>query len=461
MKVKSVFLAVLFALVSTVPCAMENPPSDASAGVAASAAISGTSGTATTGSQSQPLIERIRTGVAAKGVDPDTPQGKLLVAFLAGLLSDPQSRAAMANAAGQIASLRPGERLRVLNATSDAMGATPADCEAWLTHGHDLFALARTLSPQAFQSEIEFMEILSRHRQSTSDEQYTTAELLDAEARLNAASLPGDLRDVAQPSPAQQCELLHTAIAAIDAMPEPLQQRASFEFVRVLAHQPTAVDTVLSDPEAYLDAMFDEQALPETIRGRLPADGSRPLPFRRLVIDGEWVSQIPGESGPIRDIYVNRHNNGVVSELLTPAGQPAKPEWANFILSDGFVELRQQSIWKLSVTPLAALSGDQGTAKADGPFAKGETIVIPQAQPQPDLTVSQQCTVGGSRPASTVFPSLSGVAVDMQCVSHAQTGEVTAENQDVWLPDYHVAFNMSWRIKGKAGHLVIHNITIE
>lgn len=460
MKANAAFLAVLFVFVSTTSCTTQNT----STGLSASAAVPNSTPDTMTGKERQPVIDTLQARVAAQGINPDSPQGRELVKFSAELARDSQARAAMGShdSPAPSRSLSADDRLRMLHAMNGAMNATPGDCEAWHAHSTDIFALARTLSPQAFQSAIEMAELSFLQRQPVRDERYTTAELLDADARLDAVPMPEDVRDPEHMSSAQKCKVSRTVVAVVDAMPQLLQRRVTFEFLQKISHRPLAVDTVLNEPQAYLDEIFDQRQLPEAMRRQLPADGSVRLPFRRFVVDGEWISQLPGESGLIRDTYINRRNDGVIAELLTSAGRPENADWADFILTYGIEDLRRQSVSKSKVTLLATMPDERAIAEAPTHFTEGSAIYVPLPQPQPDRSAfAQQCKVGGSRPASAVFPSLSGVAVDLQCATLTRAGKIIAEDQNVWLSDYHITFNLSWNVNGQTGHLVIHNITIE
>lgn len=455
MKARARFLAVLLATACTTSCSTLTKP----IGASTSAAIANsTPNTATSGHQ-QPAADSLRERVVAQGVDPESPQGKDLIAFLAELERNRETP--NQDKPISILALPADDRLRFLHDYNGAMNATPGDCEAY-AHSKNIFALARTLSPAAFQSEIDMVKVRWLRHQSAQAQQYTTAELVEADARLDAVPMPEDISAPGRSPHAQECEINKTAVAAVDAMPYPLQAQATFELIRKLSHQPIAVDSVLANPQDYLDEVFDERQLAKSIRDRLPADGSIQLPFRRLVVDGEWISQLPGESGPISDAFINRHGNGVIAEVLTSTGRPKQAGVADFILADGFRDLRLQMVEGNGyATPLATLTDEQAAMPAPTNFTAGSTVDIQLAQPQPDGSATEQCKVEGRRAASKVFASLSGVAFDLRCTSRTREGKIVGENQSIWLPDYYITLNMSWKIDGKAGHLVIHHISIE
>lgn len=460
MKARSIFFAVLFAVACTTSCSTLTNPTSAST----SAAIPKSTPDTATGGHPQPGTDSLRERVLSQGINPDSPQGKKLIAFLTDLARNRETRGASANHGKPVSilALSADERLHLLHELNGAMNSTPDDCEAWNAPSRDIFALARTLSPSAFQSAIEIDRLYSSVRQPVHAEQYTTAELVEADVRLHAVPMPKDITDPRHVSQAQQCEITGAAVAAIDAMPPPLQGQATIEYIRKLSHQPIAINVVLVKPDDYLDEVFDERQLAESVRDRLPADGSIPVPFRHLTIDGEWISHIPGESGPVSDTFINRHDNGVIAELLTSSGTTKGAAWADFILTYGLGDLRRQSIWGNGyATPLAAVPDEQAVVPTPTHFAKGSMIDIPLPQPEPDASIVQRCNVEGNRSASTVFSSLSGVAIDMRCTSRTRDGKIVGEDQVVWLTDYHIALNMSWTIDGKAGRFVIHRIEVE
>lgn len=460
MKIRFVSIAVLLAFASTLSFAMETQPVRESAEVTPPASTPD----GATGKQRKTTIEEIRAGVAASGVDLDTPQGKLLVDFTQRALNDPGARAYF---------LAPGmrvpdpfrfsaeDRLRFLHALDRAGNATPGDCEGWATYKDDMFALAGVLSPEAFRNALVLSELMIFPREVASDEQFTTAGLIDAAGQLSAALVRSGVDpDIALQTPIQRCKVVHATRGVIDAMPEPVQRNASMEFMRVMLGQPTATGNVLANPEAYLDQAFDERQLPESGRRQLPADGSRPLPFKRLVVDGEWVSQTPGQSGPMRGIYINRRNNGVVSQLVTSGVRLGKPARVDFTLNYGS-SLRWHAVAMDGAARLVDRPDDQAIEAMDGPLVKGATISFRAPQSLPDgSTWSQQCRIGDSRPASSVFPSLSGTAIEMQCSSQ-QAGENARELGVAWLPDYRFGLTLSSKAGNETTRLVIHNITID
>ncbi|WP_258194848.1 tetratricopeptide repeat protein [Paraburkholderia sp. BL18I3N2] len=138
---------------------------------------------------------------------------------------------------------------------------------------------------------------------------------------------------------------------------------------------------MLADPSAYLDDMFDERRLPDAIRQKLPANGSHPLPYARLVIDAEWRDQSnPNKPSPFKDTFVNRRNNGVIAELLTPGVESPGKDWSDFYLSYGVADLLRQNVGS-ELTPLGTLKDDTAVEVANQPLLEGHSFAFPVPLP--------------------------------------------------------------------------------
>ena len=311
------------------------------------------------------------------------------------------------------------------------------------------------LSPMAVQSMLEVAEIAALHQPSDDekDASSTIAERLEAEKFVKSAFEPG--------TTSEPCEQIRLVVDRVSSAAEPLQQRASLALLRWMEHQPSAADSVRSNPETYLNEAFDERALPEWVRNSLPPDGSRPLPFKRAVFDMEWLNKsTPTNSQRITGTLFNRRNNGVVASILVPAGPSKNASWAQFSLVYGTATLRSHLVDATLSERQANLQDVTVLAVASRPLKEGATLRIPLPQPNADGQKERMCTVGVERPASTVFEKLTGSATDLYCKQTSAEGVVT-ELHDVWLADYQADMTLSATNQYGRNELVIHSVTLE
>ncbi len=373
--------------------------------------------------------------------------------------NDPAWRAAMTGQvfkqnAFRAASLSPDDRLQVLRLLKDMTSESTQDCRLPWASGADFFTIAKTASPHALEDMMEVMDIVVKSANPPHpQEHYAVTDLLNAEAQTNAtpAVAPGT-----HGYPPGQCGALAFAVDAVTALPEPTRQRASFEFFRLLAGEKAAFQTVLDDPSAYLDDEFDERQLPDALRRRLPADGSHPLPFSRLTIDADWVNKTtPGDNAAFKDIFINRRNNGVIAEVVNAN------HWSDFTLSYGIATLRTQTVGSGgALSELGTLEDDTAIVAANHEPLSGQSFDIAAPQPSTHGQASRHCDVGQSAPASTIFSSLTGTAVSLQC-SEVEKGGKAVHWHAAWLADYGIAWTDSIDDEDGRTEAVIRNVTIE
>ncbi|WP_063899257.1 hypothetical protein [Burkholderia stagnalis] len=409
------------------------------------------------------VAERARVYVGSIGVDPGSENGRLLVQWLTKVALVPQNRANLnAYAAGRSPfrtdMLSPENRLKVLRLIKEIASGPRNSCTMPQAQANDLGGMAKAMSPKEFRSALEVMEIIVTQRagQTGAEEHYTVAELLDADARLDALELPDSLSKGREAEP---CAAFLFMIDAVDAMPEPQRQRTTYEFFKMMNGGAQATESVLGDPVAYLDDVFDERRLPDSIRRHLPPDGSRPLPFSRLIVDAERVNKAAPESeGPVTDTYVNRRNNGVVAELVTSPDRSGKAKWASFVLTFGIVDLSSQGIWN-GATMLSTLKDDTAIAIANQPIMTGKRIEMPVPQPSSKGQLSRRCEVGKTAPASSIFRTLTGDAVDFDCSELRKDG-TTTRVRAVWLANYGITLPTAYDDEDGRTDVVIKNVTI-
>lgn len=342
----------------------------------------------------------------------------------------------------------------MLQLVKDMATESTKECRLNALRTTDFIAIAKTASPRAMEDLLEMMDILIQAQNAPRpQDQYTLVDLLNADARLNATSMVAPGTHGYPPGP---CGMVALLVDAIDALPEPTRQYASFETMRTLNQQKTAEQVVFADPSAYLDDEFDERQLPDSLKSALPADGSRPLPFSRLTFDADWVNKTkPADNATFKDAFINRRNNGVIAEITT------SQDWMDFTLSYGLASLRAQTVGQAAaLSELGTLEDNATLAAAARDLVAGQSVDF--AVPQPTGTKGMKAKhyeVGQSVPASTIFPSLTGTAVK---VAGNEVGpDKPAHWQGVWLADYHVLWTQS--IDDEDGHTeaVIRNVTIE
>jgi len=379
---------------------------------------------------------QMRQKLVAAGVDPDSQQGQVLVRWMAKFVADPAWQAAMRRNHTDLNSLfatplASDDRLRVLKLLKDIASGPAYDCQA-LMQGADFVAMEKSASPRTLEDVMEIFQILVDSAASGhTEEHYSDATLLDADALLNAT--PPE--QGAKKYPTNPCSMLAFSVDAIDTLSPNVRDPASFELLRMLSHRKNMVQMTLDNPYTYFDESFDERQLPEQIRRRLPTDGSRPLPYSRITFDARWVNKTtPGDDASFKDVFVNRRNNGVVAEMVTSGG------WADYTLSLGLANLRTQTVGTgTALTRLATLPADSPIATFASEPVIGETIDIALPQPSSNGADARQCRVEGTAPASTVFQQFRGTAVSIMC-SQRQKAGLTRHWHTTLFPDYGIAW---------------------
>ncbi|WP_186114622.1 hypothetical protein [Burkholderia gladioli] len=411
------------------------------------------------------INERIRQFVSQSGLDPASDNGGLLVELFTRIAANAEYRekfSKFSQSRGMFGDkLSPDDRLRVLHLMKDLAQGKKGDCDALTANGRDFVLLAKTLSSHGFKDLLDIAEISIGHTMPDSyDERYTTAELLAAESDLESGLLEKLRPQLSAKVTPNLCELVSAGADTIDAMPSASRQRATYEFFQILGQRPSARMKVLADPSAYLDDMFDERRLPDPIRQKLPANGSRPLPYARLVIDAEWRYQSnPNKPSPFKDTFVNRRNNGVIAELVTPSVDSSEKNWADFSLSYGVADLLRQDVGA-KLTPLGTLQDDMAIEVASLQLLEGHSIVFPVPLPSKYGETARTCEVGKTVPASTVFKSLDGDAVELHCKFVKKSGSTVRINVALLL-NYGIPWWTSYEDEDDHTDIVIKNVTLQ
>ncbi|WP_321855100.1 hypothetical protein [Paraburkholderia tropica] len=410
--------------------------------------------------------ERLRQMLVKNGFDPDSPKGQSMMKFFARLATDEAFRVKFTQftKAGDPfgGQLSPDDRVRVLRLLSHLAQGPKNDCAVLQADGKNFIVLANALSPQGLQDLLDAFEIIVADDEGTSsDEHYTLAELLDAEAEVESVL---DAKLTVQPDVKEQaaiCQVMGSGLDAINDLPGASRERATYAIFHMLGSKTSPRASVQADPFAYLDDMFDERRMPDALRGKLPANGSHPMPYSRLVIDGEWRHQsAPNQPSPFTDTYVNRRNNGVVAEVVTPVVTSGSPGWSHFYLSYGVQDLLTQNVGTRVLTRLGTLKDGAAIDAASRPMLEGRTLEMPVPLPSEDGETARSCQVGKTVPASTIFRTFEGDAVDLHCQYVTKKGKTTR---------YDAALLMSYGIQlwksydSEDGHtdVVIRNVTIQ
>ncbi|MGM3277401.1 hypothetical protein [Ralstonia sp. 24A2] len=414
-----------------------------------------------------PSDAALRETLLAAGFVPDSPQGEEALRLSKKVFNDPTLRKRLCGSEKSelplwSAKLSPTERLRSLQLMKTMVTATPRDCKVFLrAREGNVFQYLPLMSPVAMQSLLEASRIAALHKPSDDEtgERSTIAEMLEADKLLSAAAKSSEVDSF--DSPLELCEQIRLLVDQVVSAPEPLRSQASLALLRRTERQPSAVASVLSNPETYLNEAFDERQLPQFIRNSLPADGSRPLPFKRAVFDLEWTSK-GARANPQRMIttFINRRNNGVIAEITRPADPSRDGTWTSFALLYGIATLRLHFVQPALRETQANLQDAAALIAANQSFKEGTTLRIPLPQPDYKGAKERICIVGRERPASTVFEKLTGSAIDLHCKQTSSKGVVT-ELHNVWLADYQTEMQLSEQNPYSQIELVIHGVTFE
>jgi hypothetical protein len=408
--------------------------------------------------QDAAALDALRGSVAKAGLDPDSESGKVMLKWLAKAKQDPEWREVLGEGAltGHQSldfsrlNLSPAARLDFLQHFGRVAALTPPALCGTLAGGPGGFgAVFGSLPPEGIEQVGEMMDAMVKgHRPASQVESYTTAELLSAE---NAANMAGEevfARHGWGPSgtPAGKkptmCDLMSVVVELVKALPEPQRTRITWAFLSQDKGVKfgSIITGVLANPYPYLDESFDEHALPDALRRRIGAEGSMPLPFQKLTVTGNWGNrEHPEVAGPFELTFVNRRNDGTVSKVIRTMSTPQQPTWGSFAIVYGPLSLRQQTVTGGTGFTVIKQIDDKGPfVSASTAFVEHAHFEFAEPQPSTDGAKLASCDSGRKRPASEIFPTLKGDAVEYSCE------ETTAKGQkhywrSVWLYDYAVS----------------------
>lgn len=411
------------------------------------------------------ITQRARAYFAQNGLDPDSENGQIMTEWFTRAVQDPGYLDRLRNPGSQptggAGTMLPAtERLKLLRLLKDISNDSHGGCDALkLVKSGELMSLAKTSSPKMLRNMVELADISAfKSDASSEDEHYTVAELLEAEARLNAI---GSQQELLKQGASNSCASLGILYDIVAKLPEQERSRATYDFFKMMSGGKSASELVLADPFAYLDEVFDDLHLPDVIRDRLPANGSRPLPYARLIVNGEWVNKAtPGDSGPFTDTFVNRHNNGVVVDLIAPNGVSGKARWVGFDMWYGLADLMTQNVnGRLYATMLGTQNETSAIDLANEPMTEGKSFEIALPQPSSHGQLTRRCEIGKTEPASITFGTLTGNAVNLDCSETHKDGK-TVRARSVWLVDYGIELYKSFDDEDGRTDVIIKNISI-
>lgn len=405
--------------------------------------------------------------VSSLGFDPASEQGQIMLRFVKRAMSSNSKLSERIQSFGETSmaeeKLSAAERLRTLALIRTMVTATPTDCKVYLdSMKEDASAnFLSKMSPQALQAMLDAIEIRALHEPSDdeTDTGGTIEEKLETHKYLRTA-FKLDENGVRTPPPTQ-CEQIPLMIDHVLATPKPKQDRASLALLRALDLHPSAPRMVLRQPETYLNEAFDERVLPEAIRSSLPADGSRPLPFKRAVFDLEVISKRETTTSQrLTSTVINRRNNGVLAGFTVPTVPSGDVDWTELGLGYGLATLRSHFVESRINASQANQLEQAAVAAANTPLKEGMTLRIPL--PQPDFRGDKErvCTVGSEKQASTVFAKFTGSAIDLHCKVTSSEGMVT-ELHSVWLHDLQMESVLSAENKYGRNEVVIRDVKFE
>jgi hypothetical protein len=397
----------------------------------------------------QKLIER--------GIDPNSDQGKILLRWLAKAAEDPAWQAAARSGTLDVSavwasSLSSTDRHKALRLIANLVGGTASDCLVLRSH-RDLYVTAATMSPPGLENVMELLQILADNAASPHPaEAYSTADLIQGDAAIVDILLA---HAKAQGDSGEDCKTFAAQLDAVLALPEPVRDFATFEFFQARKRRKLMLMTVLADPIAYLDEEFDERRLPDSMQASLPQAGSDYLPFRRITFDGVWVNTAtPSNNVPFKDTFINRRDNGVISEVTVT------PKWVDFNLTFGVATLRAQKLSLVAPTKVADYPVAFDPLRAGHALASGDQVDLALPERASEGPSSLHCVVGNRAAASTVFASLKGESLELECTETHANAPSTKWN-GVWLERYRIVW-VNWIVddRGRTDS-VIRGVTLD
>jgi len=187
----------------------------------------------------------------------------------------------------------------------------------------------------------------------------------------------------------------------------------------------------------------------------LSADGA--LRRARLDADSPFLL-VPGGCWKASHLLEGA-GHALIAEVVTPGADAAQQNWSDFYLSYGVVDLLTQYVGS-GLTALGTLNDGTAVEVANQPLLEGHSIKFPVPLPSEDGESTRTCEVGKTVPASTLFKSLDGNAVELRCTFVKEDGN-TEHVSVALLANYGIQWWTSY--DNEKGHtdIVIRNVTIQ
>lgn len=412
--------------------------------------------------QAHVAASAIHQRLVAMGIDPDSEQGKASTRWFERFAQEPAWQAQKDPASGLVQLSNFGsfmqrasaeQRLRLFDATFALLQQMGGQCQwpqgdQWAGNPHMLGMLLVHASVDSIDRWMSALDSVAKvgRTSAQSTERYTTPELLQADSYISehliaALKKRKDMQAMlasngANPPPNIMCTVAATLVQVVDAAPDDIRARVTWEMLTGPQHAALGINGVLTDPLRYALEAFDQAALPEGMRARLPSPGSLPLPFKSIVVRGSWDDQATKEVEPFMLTFLNTQNSGVIIQITQalPSGHAWK--FARIETDLGVLTLKTQDLSAEVKMPEPALipASDYKRIAHTAPDPDGH-YDYPIAVPDMGHDTAQHCDSADSYPASHYWPTLTGQALEFNCQMLAGT-KVTESNRYIYLKDY-------------------------
>ncbi|RQH09992.1 hypothetical protein [Paraburkholderia dinghuensis] len=186
----------------------------------------------------------------------------------------------------------------------------------------------------------------------------------------------------------------------------------------------TPVKDIAKDKPAYLAANFTIDSLPTSIKEKLPAAGSHPLPFKLLTITGVVSGHVGANnvSSEFKSTLVNAKDTGLVQQLheVSSNGIPSAATFSLSYLNLFYLKSETTSYFQpVAPMPIVAHSVEKNPFDMSKPqedttfsatFTSGTAVQLVNFR-----VVVSTCHAAHYYPASRVTAGLQGDAIDLDC----------------------------------------------
>ncbi|PLZ04241.1 hypothetical protein CY652_00745 [Burkholderia sp. WAC0059] len=213
-----------------------------------------------------------------------------------------------------------------------------------------------------------------------------------------------------------------------------------------------SVKDIAKDEPGYLAANFGVDALPASVRSRLPAAGAHPLPFRQLIASGTLTGHTNTAriDSDFKATFINAGDTGLVQEVLEVSANGI-PSNVSFNISYlNIYELKAETAayaQSIAFIPFMVHGVDNDQFAFDVPkedetyttrFRIGTTVQIANFS-----SMVETCHAGHYYLASQINPALTGKAIDLDC-EETRDGIVQNKGLHTYLTEYGIALSRSF-----------------